>query len=138
MTSFAIEIEPVADPRLAAILLLGHAGAAAGPWIAHCPPWLAAPASSLALAGLWASLSRVPGTHCPLRAIACDAGGWRARLAGGGDWVPAVPTRAARAYAGLVLVEVLAGGRKCGWLLPRAALPAGAFRRLKALIRLAC
>lgn len=138
MTSFSLAIEPLAEPRLAAYLLLAHAGAAASPWIAHCPPWVAAAASSLALAGLWASLARLPGRHCKLQAVAWDARGWRLRFAGEGDWLPASPTSASRAYAGIVLLELEAAGRKRGWLLSRSALPAGEFRRLKALIRLAC
>jgi hypothetical protein len=138
MTSFSLAIEPRAEPRLAAYLLLAHAGAAASPWIAHCPPWIAAGACSLAVAGLWASLARLPGRHHALQAVAWDAGGWRLRFAGDEVWLPASPTAASRAYAGVVLLELEAAGRSCGWLLSRGALPAGDFRRLKALIRLAC
>jgi hypothetical protein len=137
MTSFSLAIEPRPEPRLAAYLLIAHAAAAVSPWLAHCPPWLAAGASSLALAGLWASLARLPGRHCRLSALAWDSAGWRLRLAGD-DWLAAVPTKASRGYAGVVVLELLAGGRKYGWLLSRRALPAGDFRRLKALIRLAC
>lgn len=138
MTSFSLAIEPQAEPRLAAYLLLAHAGAAASPWIAHCPPWVAAGASGLALAGLWASLARLPGRHCKLQAVAWDAGGWRLRSVGSDKWLPATPTPASRAYSGAVFLELEAAGRKRGWLLSRRALPAGDFRRLKALIRLAC
>lgn len=138
MTSFSLLIEPQAEPRLAAYMLLAHAGAAASPWIAHCPPWVAAAASSLALAGLWASLARLPGRHCKLQTVAWDTRGWRLRFAGGENWLPASPTTASRAYAGVVLLELEAAGRRRGWLLSRGALPAGDFRRLKALIRLAC
>lgn len=138
MTSFSLAIEPRPEPRLAAYLLLAHAGAMASPWLAHCPPWLVAAASSLALAGLWASLARLPGRHCRLRALAWEAGAWRVRLAGGDGWQAARPTKSSRAYAGLVVVEVESAGRQYGWLLSRAALPARDFRRLKALIRLAC
>ncbi|HEU0224341.1 MAG TPA: hypothetical protein VFR29_02810 [Steroidobacteraceae bacterium] len=138
MTSFSLAIEPRPEPRLAAYLLIAHAGAAASPWLAHCPPWLAAGASVLALAGLWASLARLPGRHCRLRTLAWDGGGWRLRLADGLDWLPASPTRACRVFAGVMVLEVTAGGRRYGWLLSRGALPPGEFRRLKALIRLAC
>lgn len=138
MTSFSLAIEPQAEPRLAAYLLLVHAGAAASPWIAHCPPWVAAGASSLAFAGLWASLVRLPGRHCRLQAVAWDASGWRLRFAGEENWLPASPTTASRASAGVVLLELESAGRKHGWLLSRGALPTGDFRRLKVLIRLAC
>lgn len=138
MTSFSLAIEPQAEPRLAACLLLAHAGAAASAWIAHCPPWIAAGASILAFAGLWACLARLPGRHCELQAVAWDARGWCQRFAGDENWHPASLTTASRAYAGVVLLELEAAGRKRGWLLARGALPAGDFRRLKALIRLAC
>jgi antitoxin CptB len=77
MTSFAVAIEPAAQPRLAALLLLMHGIAAAGPWIARCPTVPAAALSLLALAGLGWSLARVPGTHCALRGLVLDAGGCR-------------------------------------------------------------
>lgn len=138
MTSFSLAIEPRAEPRLAACLLLTHAGAAASPWFAHCPPWLAVAASALAVVGLGASLARLPGRHCRLQAVAWDTGGWRLKLANRDDWLPATPRAASQAYAGVVVLELTAAGRQYGWLLSRNALPAGDFRRLKALIRLAC
>lgn len=137
MTSFAVEIEPGPQPRLAAFLALAHAVAGAGPWLAHAPPALAAAASAIAALGLWASLAWVPGHHCRLRALALAGGACRARLAGDGDWQPAELTPAARAWGSWVVVEVRVAGRRHGWLLPRASLPEEAFRRLKALIRLA-
>jgi hypothetical protein len=137
MTSFAVTIDPGPAPRLAAILTLVHAGAAASPWLVHCPPALAVPASLLAVAGLGLSLARVPGPHCRLQAVALDAGNCRVRLSGCDAWQPAEVTRATRAAAGGVALELRVAGRRHGWLLPRAGLPAGAFRRLKALIRLA-
>ncbi len=136
MTSFAIAIEPEAQPRLASVLSLTHAVAAAGPWIAHCPPALAAGLSLLALAGLLPSLARVPGPHCRLQAVRRDAGGWRVRLLGQDGYLAATLGPATRATAALIVLEVVAGGRRFGWLLPREALPADEFRRLKALIRL--
>lgn len=137
MTCFAVRIEPRPQPRLAALLALLHLGAAASPWLVHCPPWLSVLASLAAIAGLGPSLARVPGPHCRLRAIAIDAVGCRARLAGSEAWQPAEITRASRVSAGALALELRVAGRLHGWLLPRAGLPADAFRRLKALIRLA-
>lgn len=136
MTSFAIAIEPAAQPRLAALLLLTHGCAASSPWIAHCPPMLAAGLSLLALAGLVASLARVPGPHCALQGLQLDPGGCRLRLLGRDRLLPGTIGPGTRATAGLIVLDVLAGGRRIGWLLPRGALPADEFRRLKALIRL--
>jgi len=136
MTSFAIAIEPGAQPRLAAALLLTHGFAAAAPWIAHCPPMLAAGLSLLALAGLLSSLARVPGPHCLLQGLRQDADGCRVRFLGQDGFLPATLGPGTRATAAFIVLEVVADGRRSGWLLPRGALPAGEFRRLKALIRL--
>ena len=138
MTSFAVAIEPGAQPRLAAAVFLAHVLAAAWPWFAGAVPPLAASLSSVALAGLVLSLGFVPGRHCRLRAIALEDRDCRVRLSGQPLWLPARLGAGARAYAPLVLIEVLVDGRRLGWLLPRAALPPDEFRRLKARIRLSC
>jgi len=136
MTSFAVSIEPVAQPRLAALVLLAHLLAAAAPWIARCTPALAVPLSVLALAGLAATIARLPGPHCTLCGLALDARSCRARLQQTGAWRPAAIGPGTRAYAALVVLELVTDGRRVGWLLPRGSLPAEEFRRLKALIRL--
>jgi hypothetical protein len=43
-----------------------------------------------------------------------------------------------RAYPAAVLLDLRAAGRRHAWLLTRAAVPTGPFRRLRARIRLAC
>lgn len=136
MTSFAIAIEPAAQPRLAALLLLTHGFAAASPWIARCPPLLAAGLSLLALAGLLGSLARVPGPHCALQGLQLDPGGCRLRLLGQDRLLPGTIGPGTRATAAIIALDVVADGRRIGWLLPRGALPADEFRRLKVLLRL--
>jgi hypothetical protein len=136
MTSFAAVLEPAPQPRLAALVTILHAVAAALPWLTRCPPPIAAGASALAAMGLWASLARVPGPHGRLQAVALDAGGCRVRLAGSTAWTAAELSPASRVSKDWALVEVRAGRQRLGWLLPRACLPPDAFRRLKALIRL--
>lgn len=138
MTSFAITIEPQAEPRLAAVALGAHLLAAASPWLAHCPPAVAITLSLVAFAGLVATIARLPGRHCLLAGFAWDANGCRARLSPRGDWLPVTLGRGNRAYAGLAVLEVVVAGRRLGWLLSRAALPPAEFRRLKARIRLSC
>lgn len=137
MTSFAVTIEPAAGPRTAAGIALLHVAAAASPWLARCPPAIAAAASLLALAGFAASIATVPGPHHRLRAVALDAGRCRAWLTGGSGWVAAELTKSTRVAGGWVLLELRVEGRRRGWLLSGSNLPADAFRRLKALIRLA-
>lgn len=136
MTSFAVAIEPAPQQRLAALLLLTHLFAAASPWIARCPPMLATAMSVLAMAGLLASLARVPGPHCLLRSLTLDADGCRIRLAGQDTVLKASIGPGTRVYAALIVLDLVAGGRRHGWLLPRRTLPTTDFRRLKALIRL--
>jgi hypothetical protein len=136
MTSFTLAIEPAPQPRLAAAGCLVHAAAAASPWIAHCPPGVAAVLSALAATACWMTLARVPGAARGLRAVEWRPGRCLAQLAGAG-WRPATLDRRSRAYASLVLLELRVDGRRVGWLLPRRALAPAAWRRLKALIRLA-
>lgn len=138
MKSFAFVIEPAAQPRLASGLLLLHAAVAALPWFTRCPPPLALVLGGLALLGLARNLGRVPGRHCRLRAVAADSGGWRVCLAGETSWQAAILCPASRVQAGGVLLELQSGRRRLGWLLPRRALPAAVFRRLKARIHLTC
>ncbi len=126
------------QPRLAAVALLVHLAAAAGPWVARVESGLAAALSVLALAGLASTLARVPGRHCRLAAFAVDGRGCRVRLAGVRGWRSADIGAGARAYAPVVNLAVLVEGRRLGWLLPRGAIPEADFRRLKARVRLTC
>ncbi len=138
MTSFSVAIEPVGQPRLTAVVLIVHIAAAAFPWLARAEPVFAATLSILALAGLVATIARLPGRHCPLAAFSVDGRGCRARLCGGRGWNRAELGPGARAYASILYLELVVAGRRCGWLLPRGSIPDREFRRLKARIRLSC
>ena len=138
MKSFAFVIEPAPQPRLAGGLLLLHGAVAAMPWLTRCPPPLALALGALAVIGFARCIGQVPGRHCRLQAVAADPGGWRVRIAGVAGWQAATPGPASRALTHGVLLVLLSGGRRLGWLLPRQALPAAEFRRLRARIRLTC
>ena len=138
MTSFAIRLEPVAAPRLAAGALVYHVLAALVPWYARVPAGLAAVLSLAAVAGLVLTLARLPGRHCRLAGVRHDGQGWRVQLAGSRDWLPAELCPASRAFPGLVYLRLRAGRLRPAWLLAPGAVPAEDFRRLKARIRLAC
>ncbi len=139
MTSFAAAIEPAAAPRVAAVALLVHSLAAAAPWLARVEAPLAALLTLGAIAGFALSLRRLPGRHCPLAAIELDASGsCYARLSRSPEWLRAELGPGSRAYASLAVVDIRAGDRRYGWVLPRAALSQDEFRRLKARIRLSC
>ena len=138
MTSFAVALEPAASPRLAGLAVLVHLAACASPWFARVPDGLAALLTAAAIAGLAPSLAAVPGPHHRLAALRVDGAGCRVRLRDAQDWQPATLGPGSRAFAGLVFLDVGAGRRRLAWLLPRAAVPAGDFRRLKARVRMTC
>jgi hypothetical protein len=138
MKSFAFAIEPAPQPRLAGGLLLLHAAIAVMPWLTRCPPTLALALTALTAIDLARCIGQVPGQHCRLQAAAVEPAGWRVRIAGVPGWQAAALGPASRAFAQGVLLELRSGGRRLAWLLPRRALPAAEFRRLKARIRLTC
>lgn len=138
MTSFAVKIEPAPQPRLAALALVVHLAAAASPWVAHVAPGPAVLMSLVALLGLASTLAAVPGRHHRLAELVLDGEGCRARMRAGVTWEPAEIGPRSRALAGLVFLDVRAGRRRLAWILPRDAVPAGAFRSLKARVRLTC
>jgi hypothetical protein len=138
MTSFAVALEPSASPRLAAVATLFHLAAALAPWLARAPAPLAATLSLAALAALAPTLARVPGRHCAVAAVRFDGRGWRLRLSGSRRWLPARLGAGSRAYPWIVCLDLRAGDRHFGWLLPRQAVPQAEYRRLKARVRLSC
>ena len=138
MTSFAVTLEPDPQPRLAAIALVVHLAAAASPWVAHVAPGPAVLMSAVAIFSVASTLAAVPGRHHRLAELRLDGEGCRVRMRHGGTWEPAEIGPRSRALAGLVFLDIRAGGRRLAWLLPRDAVQAGAFRSLKARIRLTC
>ncbi len=138
MTSFAVAIEPAAQPRLAAAALAVHLAVAASPWVAHVPPTLAALLTIVALASLASTLAAVPGPHHRLAGLRLDGAGCRVRAREGDAWEPVELGPRSRAMAGLVYLDIRARERRLAWLLPQDSVPAGAFRSLKARVRLTC
>ena len=138
MKSFAVRLDPAADPRLAAAVLLLHLLSAAAPWLARVPALSGMVLSAIALAGLVLTLAELPGRHCRLAEACYDGRGWRIRLAGSRTWLPAELCRASRTYPMLVRIGFRASCGQVGWLLRPGSVPANDFRRLKAHIRLAC
>lgn len=138
MPSFPVECEPRPQPRLAVAALLVHLLAAAWPWATRCPLWIAAALSLFAILGFAATLARLPGPHCRLQAVAFRGGSWRVRFAGAPCDEPARVGPGTRVYAGLIVLELVAGRERLGWLVTGAALESMQFRRLKARLRLAC
>lgn len=138
MTSFALRVEPPPAPRLAAVAALLHLGATTCPWLLGVPAALAAVLTIAAFAGSLSTLACIPGRRHRLAALALDERGLRARVAGTPEFVPATLGPASRAFAGLVFLQIRAGGRRHAWLLARGSLAPADFRRLKARIRFSC
>jgi hypothetical protein len=138
MTSFAVTLEPAPQPRLAALALVVHVAAAASPWVAHVAAGPALLMSLAALIGLASTLAAVPGRHHRLAELVLEGKGCRVRIRDGRTWEPAEIGPRSRALASLVFLDIRAGGRRISWLLPRDAVEAGAFRTLKARVRLTC
>jgi hypothetical protein len=138
MTSFTVALEPAPAPRLAATALGLHLAVAASPWIARVHAPSAALLTLAALAALAGTLAALPGRHHRLAALALDGRGCRVRPQGSPRWMPAELGPRSRAYPAVVLLDLRASGRRHAWLLTRASVPAGPFRRLRARIRLSC
>jgi hypothetical protein len=137
MTSFAIALEPPANPRLAAIACALHLAAAASPWAAHVPAPLAATLTLVALASLASTLAAVPGPHNRILGLAQDGRGWHIRMREGA-WLPAELGPRSRAFGGFAFLDIRSGRRRHAWLVAGNTVPADSFRRLKARIRLTC
>ena len=138
MTSFAVALEPAASPRLAFLAVAVHVAAAASPWYARVPGWLAVPLTVAALASLATSLAAVPGPHHRISALRIDGASCRIRLRGSQSWQPAKIGPGSTAFAGVAFLDIRTGGGRLSWLLTRSAAPAGSFRSLKARLRLSC
>ena len=137
MTSFPVDCEPRPEPRLVAAALMLHVSAAVLPWATRCTTWLAVSLSLFALASFAATLARLPGRHCRLQGLAIRGADWRARQVGNGGEGPGRVGPGTRVYAGVVVLDLVVGRSRLGWLLTRRAMDSCQFRRLKARLRLA-
>jgi hypothetical protein len=111
-----------------AVLLLAAAGL---PWLGGVPATPAILLGLLAAAALPAAWRGVPGPWCAVRGL----GGGPDQLLLLPDGGPATPRRATRVLPGLVLLAVETRGRRRTLWIPRSAMPAGDFRRLKVALR---
>ena len=138
MTSFAVALEPAASPRLAFLAVAVHVAAAASPWYARVPAWLAISLTVAALASLASSLAAVPGPHHRISALRIDRASCHVRMRGSQTWQPATIGPVSAAFAGVAFLDIRTGGSRLTWLLTRSAASPGSFRSLKARLRLSC
>jgi hypothetical protein len=134
MSSWNVRVEPAPCVGLGRLAEVLHLGAALAPWAAGCTPPLAAILSAACLVTLPATLAALPGRRCAVRALARLDGAWSAVLSDGRD-VAIEVDRATRVFAGLVVCRLAVGNRRYDCWLPRYAVPAGDFRRLKVALR---
>jgi hypothetical protein len=134
MSSWNFHADLVARPRLAAALAAVHVAVALIPWLAGVEPAPAAVLAALSLCGLPATLRTVPGDRCGITAVAAGSDGLALRLADGRD-LPVRLRSSSRVLPGCVLLQLdLESRRRLLWI-PRGALEAQAFRRLKVAVR---
>ena len=137
MSCWRFRSELAAQPALAGGLVALLAAGGLAPWLAGVAPLPAALLGATALVAVPAALRAVPGRYCPVVAMAGGpeglALGWR-----DGTWLAVEPRAGTRVLPGLVLLLAgePSGTRRRLWIL-RGSLPAGEFRRLKALLRAA-
>lgn len=128
-----------AEPRACAAWLVGavalHLAAAAVPWAAGCSAAWAAALSLLALAGLPATLASIPGGFARIRVLRLERGRLTVQLRDGRE-LEAAMSASSLALRHAVLLRLAWEGGAGSWWLPRAAVPAPVFRRLKAVVRL--
>lgn len=134
MSSWYFHADLAACPRLAAALVAVHLAAALIPWLAGVEPVPAAVLAALSLGGLPATLRTVPGGRCGITAVAAGSDGLALRLVDGRDLTVGLRS-SSRVLPGCVLLQVdLESRRQLLWV-PRGALEAQAFRRLKVAVR---
>jgi len=110
------------------------AGAILVPWLGGVEPLAAAVLAGCALAGFRAALATLPGPGATLRRLEAGRRGWVAVLRDGRS-VPATVLAGTRVLPGIALCRLAIDGRRVGWSVPRYAVPAGEFRRLKGALR---
>ncbi|KPJ81287.1 MAG: hypothetical protein AMJ58_05590 [Gammaproteobacteria bacterium SG8_30] len=110
------------------------AGATLVPWLAGVEPPAAAVLATCALTGLRAAILTVPGPRAPLCRLEGGGRGWVAVLKDGRS-VPAAILPGTRVLPWIVLCRLAVDGRRVGWSVPRSAVSASDFRRLKGALR---
>jgi len=134
MSSWQARVEPSPCRALAWQLAAAHLAVAAAPWAAGCGPVLALVLTAVSLLALPATLSAIPGSRCPIRALRLAGGEWSASLRHGAEATAQV-NAATRVFPAIVVCRLEVGGRRLDWWIPRYALPADEFRRLKVALR---
>jgi hypothetical protein len=134
MSCWNFHAELAACPGLAATLAAVHVAAALIPWLAGVEPVPAAVLAAVSLGGLPATLRAVPGGRCGISAVAAGSDGLALRLADGRD-VTVDLHASSRVLPGCVLLRVELQSRLQLLWIPRGALEAQAFRRLKVAVR---
>jgi hypothetical protein len=128
-----------AEPSASGAWLVGaaalHLAAAAVPWAAGCPATWAVAMSLLALAGLPGTFASIPGRWSRIRVLRLEQGRLTVQLRDGRE-LEAAMSASSLALRHAVVLRLAWDGGAGSWWLPRAALPAPVFRRLKAVVRL--
>jgi len=134
MNCWAVRAEPARCRALEAITRVIFASGMLVPSLAGTRPATAAVLAACALAGLRAASASLPGPRAALRRLEAGRRGWVAILQDGRS-VPAGVLPGTRVLPRIILCRLEIDGRRVGWSVPRKALPAEEFRRLKGALR---
>ena len=134
MSSWRVDVDLEDCPALAGLVVLLHVAAAAAPWFAGCETWLSLALSCGCAAALPGALRAVPGPRCPIRRLGHADGVLTVTLAGG-DRRPATVAASSRVLADIAFCRLEVTGQKLDLWIPRYAMTAADYRRLKVGIR---
>jgi hypothetical protein len=134
MNSWRVDADLEDCPALAALVVLLHVAVAAAPWFAGCEAWLGLLLSSGCAAALPGALRAVPGPRCPIRRLGHADGVLTVTLACG-ERCPATVVAASRVLADIAFCRLEVTGQMLDLWIPRYAMTAADYRRLKVGIR---
>jgi len=134
MSSWCVAVDLRHCPAVAGLVVLLHAAVAAVPWFAGCETWLSLVLSSACAVALPGALRAVPGTLCPIRGLG-HADGMLTVTLSGGQRRPATVAPSSRVLPDVVFCRLEVTGQMLDLWIPRYAMTAADYRRLKVGLR---
>ena len=134
MSAWCVDVGLADCPAVAALVVLLHVAVAAAPWFAGCETWLSLVLSSGCAAALPGALRAVPGPLCPIRGLGHADGVLTVTLAGG-QRHPATVLASSRVLPDIAFCRLEVTGQMLDLWIPRYAMTAADYRRLKVGIR---
>lgn len=134
MSAWRIDVDLEDCPALAGVVVLLHVAAAAAPWFAGCESWLSLLLSCGCAAALPGALRAVPGPRCPIRRLGHADDVLTVTLAGGQRHAATVAA-SSRVLPDIAFCRLEVSGQMLDLWIPRYAMTAADYRRLKVGVR---